>query len=176
MVPALAPAVDHLFVREHRAKRGAPVDRHLCDIGEPLLVELLEDPLRPAVVLGVGRVDLAVPVVGKAERADLLAEAVDVLLRGDCGMGAGLDGVLLGGKAEGVPSHRMQYVEALHPLVSAEDVGRGVSLGVADVQPCARRIREHVEAVELRTDILGLGYGRATAPVRSVRCPERLVL
>ena len=148
MVAALGPAVDHFFVRKYRAKRGAPIDRHLCDIGKPLLVELLEDPLRPAVVLGIGRVDLAVPVVAEAERANLLAETVDVLLRRYRGMGACLDGVLLGGKAERVPAHRMKDVEPLHPLVAAEDVRRGISLGMADVQPCARRIREHVEAVE----------------------------
>ena len=163
MVPALAPPVDDLLVREHRSERGAPVDRHLRDVGEPLLVELLEDPLRPAVVLGVGRVDLAVPVVGEAERADLLAEAVDVLLRRDRGVRARLDGVLLGGEAEGVPSHRMEHVEALHALVAAEDVGRRVALGVADVQARARRVREHVQTVELRLAVPRLG-------------PERLVL
>ena len=65
-------------------------------------------------------------------------------------MRAGLDRVLLGGQAERVPAHRVQHVEAAHALVARDDVGRGVALGVADVQPVARRVREHVEHVVLR--------------------------
>ncbi len=163
MVAALRFAVDDLLVREHRAERGAPVDRHFRDVGEPLLVKLLENPLRPPVVLRIGRVDLAVPVVGEAERANLLAEAVDVLLRRDRGMRARFDRVLLGGEPERVPAHRVQDVEALHPLVAAEDVRRRVALGVPHVEARARRIREHVKAVELR-------------PVAAVLRPEGLVL
>ena len=150
MVAAFRAAVDHLLVREHRAEGGAPVHGHFGDVGEPLLVELFEDPLRPLVVLGIGRVDLAVPVVAKAERLDLLAEAVHVLLRGDRGVRAGLHGVLLGGEAEGVPAHRVEDVEALHALVAAEDVRRRIALGVAYVKARPRRVGEHVETVELR--------------------------
>ena len=146
---ALGLAVDDLLVREHRAERRTPVHRHLGDVGETLLVELLEDPLSPAVVFRVGRVDLAVPVVGEAEGADLLAEAVDVLLRRHGRVRARLDGVLLGREAEGVPPHRVQDVEALHALVAAEDVRRRIALRVADVESGAGRIGEHVEAVEL---------------------------
>ena len=53
------------------------------------------------------------------------------------GMGAGLDRVLLGGQAEGVPAHRVQHVEAAHALVAREDVGGGVAL--RDGRRAARR-------------------------------------
>ena len=149
MVAALRTAVYDLFVRKHRAERGAPVHRHLRDIGKPLLVELLENPLRPLVVLRIGRVHLTVPVVREAKHADLLAEAVDILLCGDFRMRAGFDGVLLGGKAECVPAHRMKHVKALHALVAAEDVRGRVAFRMSHVQPRPRRIREHVETVEL---------------------------
>ena len=75
-----------------------------------------------------------------------LSMLVWVVIRG---MGVGLDGVLLGGQAEGVPAHRVQDVESAHPLVAADDVGGGVALGMADVQAGAARVREHVEDVEL---------------------------
>ena len=65
------------------------------------------------------------------------------------GMSAGLDGVLLGRQAEGVPAHRVQHVEAAHPLVPAQDVGGGVAFGMADVQPGAAGVGEHVQDVEL---------------------------
>ena len=149
MVAPLGPPVDDLFVRKNRSERRAPVDRHFSDVCKPLLVKLLEDPLRPAVVLWIGRVHLAIPVVAEAERAYLLAEAVDVLLRGDRGVGSCLDCILLRREAECVPSHRMKDVEAFHPLVAAEDIRRGVALGMADMKPRARGIRKHVEAVEL---------------------------
>ena len=137
MVPAFGTPVYDLLVRENRAKRGTPVHRHLRDIGESLPVELLEYPLRPPVVPGVGGVDLAVPIVRKAEHADLLAEAVYVLLRRDGGMGAGLHRVLLRRQAKRIPSHRMQHIETLHPLVAAQDVGCRVSLRMPHVQSCA---------------------------------------
>ena len=149
MVAALGAAIDHLFVGEHRAEGGAPVHGHLGHVCEALLVELLEDPLRPFVVGWIGGVHLAVPVVGEAEHPDLLAETVDVLLRGDGGMRPRLHGILLGRQPESVPSHRMQDVEPFHPLVAAEDVGRGVTFWMTDVKPRSRGIREHVKAVEL---------------------------
>jgi hypothetical protein len=57
-----------------------------------------------------------------------------LLLRGDGGMRARLDRVLLGRQAEGVPAHRVQHVEAAHALVARDDVGGGVALGMAHVQ------------------------------------------
>ena len=69
---------------------------------------------------------------------------------GDARVRAGLDGVLLGGQAEGVPAHRVQHVEAAHPLVAGQDVGGGVALGMADVQAGAAGVGEHVEDVVLR--------------------------
>ncbi len=150
MAAAFGFAVDNLFVREHRPQRRAPIHRHLRHVREALFVELLEYPLRPAVILGVGRVDLAVPVVGEAERADLFAEAVDVLFGRDGGVRARLHGILLGWQAERVPPHGMQDVEAFHALVAAEDVGGRVAFRVSDMEARAGGVREHVEAVELR--------------------------
>ena len=56
---ALAAAVDHLLVREHGLVVRAPLDRRRLAVGEPGLVELEEEPLRPAVVLGLVGRDLA---------------------------------------------------------------------------------------------------------------------
>src|SRR5690606_16208264 len=94
----------------------------------PVFEQLGEDPLGPLDVVFVGGADLAVPVVAEAERADLAREVGDVVLGGLGGVGAGFDGVLFGGQAEGVPPHGVQDVDALHALVSAEDVGGGVAL------------------------------------------------
>jgi hypothetical protein len=81
MSAALALPVDHLFVREHGPERGTPVDRNLGLEREAALEEPEEDPLRPADVGGVGRVDLARPVVREAERLQLAREDGDVRVR-----------------------------------------------------------------------------------------------
>ena len=95
-------------------------------------------------------------------------------LRRDGGMRAGVDGVLLGGKAERVPAHRMEHVEPAHPLEAAIDVGRGVAFGMADVQARAAGVGEHVEHVEL---LLGRVFARGERLVFGpVALPLRLDL
>ncbi len=89
---------------------------------------------------------------------------------------AGLDGVLLGGQAEGIPAHRMQHVEAAHPLVAGEDVGGGVAFRVADVQARAARVGEHVEDVELRLRGIEVGIARVGSAERFAGQPKRLPL
>ena len=68
---ALAVAVDHLLVREHGLVVRAPLDRRRLAVGEARLVQLQEEPLRPAVVLGLVRRDLARPVDRPAHALDL---------------------------------------------------------------------------------------------------------
>ena len=74
---------------------------------------------------------------------------VDVLVRPHGGVDAVVDGGVLGGQPEGVPAHRVQHVEAAHPLEAGEHVADGVDAHVAHVD-AAGRIREHLEAVVLR--------------------------
>ena len=116
---------------------------------EPRVVQLQENPLRPAEVLRVGRVDLPTPVVAETKRLNLPFEVADVGLGGDARMLTGLDRVLLGRQAERIPADRVQHVEPLHALVAREDVRRRVALRMTDVQPRPGRVREHVEDVVL---------------------------
>ncbi len=82
--------------------------------------------------------------MAQAEAAELAAHVGDVGVGGDGGVGAGLDGILLGRQAERVEAHRVQHVVAGHPLVAGEHVGADVAERMADVQTDARRVREHV--------------------------------
>ena len=146
---ALALSADHLFVGEDGAQGRTPVHRHLGFVGQAPFVELGEDPLGPFHVLGIGGVDLAGPVVAEPQAPELAPVVVDVLLGGLTGMGPRLDGVLLGGQAEGVPAHRVQHVETAHSLVARDGVGADVALRVPDVESLTGRVGEHVEHVEL---------------------------
>src|SRR5260370_38794972 len=78
-------------------------------------------------------------------------------------MRARADSVLLGREPERVPAHRMQHVVAAHPEVPADDVGRRIPLGVSDVEPYGRGVREHVQDIPL-------------VPVRATYRPERGML
>ena len=100
----------------------------------PVLEHLQEGPLRPLVIEGIAGADLARPVVGEADAVHLLAVAGDVGLRSLGGMLARLDGVLFGGKAEGVVTHRMQHVEAFQALVAAVDVAGDEAQRVSHMQ------------------------------------------
>ena len=67
----------------------------------------------------------------------------------DDAMEALADRGAFGGKPECVPAHGVEDVESLHPLHPSDDIGGGVAFRVADVEPGARGVGEHVEDIEL---------------------------
>jgi len=113
----------------------------------PGVIELYEDPLCPFEVFRVSGIYLAVPVVAQAQFLYLAAEGVAVFVCGYSRVGSGLDGVLFGRQAEGIPSHGMEYVEALHAFVPCHDVSGGVALWMAHVQAGAGRVGVHVKDI-----------------------------
>ena len=166
---ALRPAVDHLLVGQHGPECRTPVDGHFGLIGQPHLVELQKDPLGPLVIARIGRVDLAVPVVRKAQAFELSPEAGDIAFGGDARMRVCLDRVLLGRQPEGVPSHRMEHVIAFHAPVASHDVGGRIAFGMPYVQPGPAGIGKHVEHVVL-------GLVRIEARLTGTGRPEGFML
>ena len=122
----------------------------LVFVAEIGIIQLEENPLGPADILGIGGVHFTIPIVAEAEFLKLTAEVVGIGLGSNARMLAGLDSVLLGRQSEGIPTHWVENVEAIHALVATDDVSGSVSLGVPNVQTLARRIWEHVENVVFR--------------------------
>ena len=116
----------------------------------PTVVQLQEDPLRPAVVVRIGRGQPARPVVGEAQQLDLPLDVGDVLRRRFARMDTMLHRVLLGRQPEGVVAHRVQDVVAQHPREPRDDVRGRVALRMPHVQTGAAGIGEHVQHVEPR--------------------------
>jgi len=114
----------------------------------PGVVQLDEDPLCPLEIFRVSGIYLAVPVVAETKFLYLAAEGVAVFVCGDGRVGSGLDGVLFGRQAEGIPSHGMEYVESLHPFVPRHNVSGGITLGMAHVQTGAGRVGVHVKDIK----------------------------
>ncbi len=148
---APAAAIDHLFVGEHGAALRAPVDLGLAAVGQVALEHFEEEPLVPAVIVGLAGGDFAVPVVAEGVTGVGLLHLRDVGPGPVARVQAALDGGVLGGKTEGVPSHGVEHVEAAHPFVSGKGVADGVVAQVAHVQGAAG-VGQHFEHV-----ILGLG-------------------
>src|SRR5947208_6219328 len=76
---AFAGAVgQHLLVGQSRVAAWTPVSRGFGAIGQSLLVELQEQPLRPFIVVGHAGNDFALPIPLGTHQAQLLAHGVDV--------------------------------------------------------------------------------------------------
>lgn len=168
---ALAMPVDDLLVGEHRLVVRAPVDRTLLAVSQPLLVQLLEQPLVPGVVLGVARMEHAAPVERDAVLVQALLLLGDVVVRPCAGVGTALDGGVLSGQAEAVPADRVQHVVTAVPPEAGHDVGVEVVLGVPHVK-VARGVREHREDVLAGTLVViaagpeGIGVCPGALPLR----------
>ena len=149
VVADFALAVHDFFVGQDCPEFGAPPDGAFVHKRKAVLEELEEDPLGPAEVAWIRRVDLAVPVDGEAKTLDLAAEIFDVGFGRDGGVGAGLDCVLFRWESECVPTHWVEDVVAIGLFVAGKYVGRRVTFRVADMEAGTGGVREHVQGVVL---------------------------
>ena len=174
--PSAGGGGDDLQIGRDRVRAGFESVDQFGDRAGPLrivvvpgTVGLQPDPLRPAVVVLVDGRELARPVAGEAEPLELSSEVFDGGPGGFGRMDAGLDRILLGGQAEGVPSHRMEDVASRHPLVSRHDVVRDVVQQVSDVEAGARGVGEHSHAVVARLRLVEVW-------ITGIRSPEDVLL
>src|ERR1700730_3043187 len=149
VTPAIA-AVDDLFVGQHGAELGTPVDAALLAVGEAALEHAQKEPLIPAIVLGIAGRNFAAPIIAEAEAAQDALEFGDVVVGPGAWVCVVLDGGVFGGQAEGIPAHGMQHIETAHTLYAGHHVADGVIAHVAHVHR-ARGIGQHLQRV-----ILGL--------------------
>ena len=113
----------------------------------PRAEHLQEGPLGPLVIVRIAGAEFTVPVEGEANPVQLLPVTGHILVGGLFRMLAGLDGILLCRKAEGVVSHRMKDVEALQALVAGIDVAGDVSQRMSYMQARTAGVREHVQHI-----------------------------
>ncbi len=145
-----AAALGDLFVGKNSAAAGAPIHRRVAALDQTALPELLENPLAPAIILGIASNNGAVPVVREAHALEAGLLRLDIGVRPLCGMAVMFDSRVLGRKAERVPAHGMKHVETLHAAIARNDVADGVVADMTHVN-VARRVREHLEDVLFRT-------------------------
>ena len=153
---APATTVHHLLVGQHGAAFRAPVQQRLFAVSETALQHAQKEPLIPAIVFGLACRDFTRPVITEAHAAELALHGLDVCVGPLARVAVVLDGRVLGGKAEGVPSHGVQDVEAAHPFIAGQGVADGVVADVAYVQRSAR-VGQHLQHVILRAGGIFLG-------------------
>ena len=151
--PADAVGAFHLLASQHDLVTRAPVDRGHLAVGQAGLQELEEDPLVPAVVLGLTGDDLARPVEGRAHRAQLATHVLDVAHRPLGRMDTALDGGVLRRQAEGIEADGEEHVVAVHAHEARVRVGRRLDVPVADVQ-VTRGVGVHREQVVGRARVV----------------------
>ena len=167
---ALAAPVDDLLVGQDRLVVRAPLDRGLLAVGQPVLEELQEDPLRPAVVARLVRAELARPVDRDAPLAELPPERLDRRVRRVARVLAGRDRVVLGRQAERVVAHRLQDPPPGAAVEVGDRVADRVDLQVADV-----RLAAGVRAASRACRPSAVAAAPAARRVRVVDLPGALV-
>ncbi len=144
----LAAPVVHLLVRQHDLVDRAPLDGRALPVREPRAEQLQEEPLVPAVVLGLVGRDQAIPVESPAHPLHRRDDVRDVAVDDRARVPALADRGVLGGQAERVEAHRMHHVHAVPPAEPREDVADRVDEDVPHVQRPGR-VRPHLEHVAL---------------------------
>ena len=130
---ALTRTLDHLLVRQHGLVLGAPVDGGVLAVRQAALEEPQEQPLRPAVVLGIAGAHEPRPVERHPHPLERGHPMFDVRVRPLLGMDPALDRGVLRVQTEGIEADRVQHVVALHPLEASHHVAAAERLRVAHV-------------------------------------------
>jgi len=115
-----------------------------------MMKHLDESPLCPVVIIGIAGSDFSVPIITESDFVELITVTSNIIFCRYRRMLTCLNGVLFCRKSESIKTHRMEYVKAFQPFVTAVDVGCNVTQRMSDMQPCSRRIREHIQNIIFR--------------------------
>jgi|GEM_PF-2182218 len=146
---APAAAFDDLFVGEHGLVHRVPVHHLSLLVGDAFFQHAQEQPLVPLVILGRTGRQFALPVDGESQRLQLLLHVGDVVPGPLRRRHLVLHRRVFRRQAEGIPTHGLQHVVALHAVVAGEHIADGIVAHMSHVQ-LARRIGKHRQAVVLR--------------------------
>ncbi|MNE01259.1 hypothetical protein D3C80_936920 [compost metagenome] len=128
-----AATVDHLFVGQNGLVDRVPVHGAAFFVDHAFFEQAGEQPLFPAVVIGLAGGHFARPVHRQAQAAQLAFHVGDVFVGPLGGRYVVLHRGVFRRHAEGVPTHWLQNIFALHALVAGDHVADGVVAHVPHV-------------------------------------------
>ena len=123
MISTFTQPINNLFVCQDGSEGWAPVDRHLRLFGQSLFVKLQKDPLGPLDVIRIGRRQLLIPIIRKAQHLELSLEVGNVLFGSFGWLGTCLHSKLFSWQSEGVPSDWMEDVVSCHSPIAGHYIG-----------------------------------------------------
>src|SRR5690606_25346568 len=139
---APAAPLDHLLVGQDGVVHRVPVHGAFFLVDDAFPVQAGEQPLLPAVVVGLAGGQFTRPVQCQPELVELLLHVVDVLVGPGGWRYFVLDGGVFRRHTERIPAHGLHYVFAQHALIAADYIANGVVAHVAHVQATAG-VRKH---------------------------------
>ncbi len=131
---AVAVVAMHLLTRQGGIAVGAEIHRGHLLVCQPVFVELLKEPLRPAVILRIRRNDLRAPVEGVSHRAELSAHAFDVGIGPRFWVDLVLDRGVFSWQTKSIKTHREEDVVTLHALETRACIRRRHGIPVTNVK------------------------------------------
>ena len=151
---ALAHTIDNLLVGKTTFTGSTPVNRHLRLVGKSCFEQFQENPLGPLVIIRIRRVDFSLPVKGITKGLQLCFETCHIILRYFFGMYFIFNGVILCRQSKRIPSHRIQYVVALHPALPCHNIKSRVGTRMSYVKSLSGWIRKFYQSIVLRLAVI----------------------
>ena len=153
----LTLAVHNLFVCQYYLTGRAPVHVHLFFISQTLFVQLQEDPLGPFVIIGIGGIDLTVPIKRQTKAFQLAFKASHIFSGDDFRMDVVFHRIVFRGQAKCIPAHGVQHIIALQPFFTRHNIQRCIAARMAYMQALSGRIRKFYQCVVFRKGIILFG-------------------
>ena len=113
-----AATIHYLFIGQHGSALWAPVHQRLFAVGQPFFQHAQEEPLVPAVVLGIAGGHFPIPVIGESKAAMGALHFLYVGKRPFARRALVGYGGIFRRQTERVPTHGVQHVVAAHPHVT----------------------------------------------------------
>ena len=155
-----AAIILHLLIGKYGITIVAPIDWSEASLNQPSLIETEEKFLIPVIILRRRRSESPPPIIRISHPFLISTNHHDVTLRHGVRMSAFLLRGIFGRHPEGIVAHRIEDILAHQTLETSHSISNGVVAYVAHVH-VAGGVREHFEAVELRTRIIDFGFKEA---------------
>ena len=132
---AFTMTIDHLLVGQHGLIFRAPVYGRGLALCQPGLKQLQENPLRPAIIAGISRIQLVRPIEAVANTLQLpLTKALNVARREGARVDTTLNSEVFAMDAECIKTHRLKHIVALHRHPAAMYIRTNIGVHVANMQ------------------------------------------
>ena len=147
-ITAPALALNNLLIGQYCATGFTPVYIGLFLVSQTTLIEQLEEPLSPTIIIRAAGSYRAIPVIGQAHFTLLTLHIIHIGIGPVRWLYTMLNSSILCWHTKGIKTHWMNNIKALHSLVASQNITNGIIPHMAHMQ-IARWIWEHFQGIIL---------------------------